>query len=143
MKNKLIQYNYQTNNFCYLKKINIKGTMKIYFFAILIFILQSCLFYGKSSLKKKGKKGKMNTTLGGDFLGDITPFPNSVYNVHIDLNKNYELNDFVLKRNEKINKTLFLMYKEHDNTMKELQSILHVREKLIYYLIDEITKLKI
>ncbi|CRH00558.1 conserved Plasmodium protein, unknown function [Plasmodium relictum] len=114
--------------------------MKIILFLILIFLLLNCKSYAKSKIKK-GKKGK-NVTLGGDFLGDITPVPNSVYNLHVDLSKNYELNEFVIHNNEKIHNALFLMYKEHYNTMKELQEIMNLRQKLIDQLINKTKELK-
>ncbi|CRG97886.1 conserved Plasmodium protein, unknown function [Plasmodium gallinaceum] len=114
--------------------------MKIILFLTLIFVLLNCKSYGKSKIKK-GKKGN-SVTLGGDFLGDITPVPNSVYNLHVDLSKNYELNDFIIHNNEKINNALFLMYKEHYNTMKELQEIMNLRQELTDHLISEAKKLK-
>ncbi|SCQ16553.1 conserved Plasmodium protein, unknown function [Plasmodium ovale] len=116
--------------------------MKIAFFIVVILALLNCKAHGKSKLKKKGKKGKKNLTMGGDFLGDITPLPNSVYNLHVDLNSNYELNNHVINGNEKVYKTLFLMYKEHSNTVNELQEIMSLRQKLIDQLINEIKKLK-
>ncbi|GAW81446.1 hypothetical protein, conserved [Plasmodium gonderi] len=116
--------------------------MKIVLFITLFLALLSCKSYGKSKLKNKGKKGKNNISLGGDFLGDITPLPNSVYNLHVDLNKSYELNNFVLNENEKINDALFLMYKEHSNTVKELRETMNLRQKVIDQLISEIKELK-
>ncbi|CAD2094843.1 conserved Plasmodium protein, unknown function [Plasmodium vinckei brucechwatti] len=117
--------------------------MKVVFFVILIFVLLSSTIYGKKSkLKKKGKSGKKSVSLGGDFLGDSTPLPSSVYNLHVDLNKHYELNDFILNGKEKINKKLILMHKEHSNHVKELQGIMGLRQKLIDHLINEIKELK-
>ncbi|KAI4839711.1 hypothetical protein MKS88_001612 [Plasmodium brasilianum] len=116
--------------------------MKIFVFIIIIFALLNSKVYGKSKLKKEGKKGKKSISLGGDFLGDITPVPNSVYNLHVDLNKTYELNNFVLKGNEKINRTLLFMYKEHCNFVKELQETMNLRKKLIDLLINETKELK-
>ncbi|CAA9988731.1 conserved Plasmodium protein, unknown function [Plasmodium knowlesi strain H] len=117
--------------------------MKVALLLFIILALLNCKSYGKSKLKKKGKNGKKNISLGGDFLGDITPLPNSVYNLHIDLNKNYELSSFLLNESERINDTLFLMYKEHSNTMKELQETMDQRQKAIDQLINEMKELKI
>ncbi|SOV74353.1 conserved Plasmodium protein, unknown function [Plasmodium sp. gorilla clade G3] len=115
---------------------------RIIYMIIIILALLNCKSYAKSKLKKGNKKGKKNVSLGGEFLGDITPMPNSVYNMHVDLNKNYELNNFVRNENEHINKILFLMYKEHNNTMKELEEIMNSRQNIIQHLIKEMEKLK-
>lgn len=117
--------------------------MKVALLIFIILALLNCKSYGKSKLKKKGKNGKKNISLGGDFLGDITPLPNSVYNLHVDLNRNYELSSFLLNESERINNTLFLMYKEHSNTVKELQETMDQRQKAIDQLINEMKELKI
>lgn len=92
---------------------------------------------------KKGKKGKSRTPLGGDFLGDITPPPNEVYNLHVDLSKTNDLNQFSVSDIEKINDTLTLLYEEHDQDVKYFQQIMNARQKIIDELITEVKKLKL
>lgn len=97
----------------------------------------------KSSKGKKGKKGKSGTSFGGDFLGDITPPPNEVYNLHIDLSKTNELKQFSMSDIKKINNTLTLLYEEHHHDMKHFQQIMNARQQVIDQLVDEVKKLKL
>lgn len=122
--------------------------MKIIIFLTFLYVLLNCNSVidcaSKSRSKgKQGKKGKSGISFGGDFLGDITPPPNEVYNLHIDLSKTNELQQFSMSDIKKINNTLTLLYEEHNNDMKYFEQIMNVRQQIIDHLIDEVKKLKL